>query len=234
MTYAYDPYRVIDLTGEQTNPPRGKKKHRLQGGLVVERDPATIDGITIHQTACRFGASARQIKEAGGDVLLAEHRRALRVGAHMTVFDTGYAVLGHPLGWYVNHGNGLNARSIGLEVEGVYPGILDNPRPPRWWRDREFTPLKDETLTAAMAGLYYLVEEGRALGMPLRYIWAHRQSSPTRRADPGEEIWRRLVVDFAVAQLRLETQPDLTLKSGRRGRGRPIPTQWDPQGVGSY
>ncbi len=77
------------------------------------------------------------------------------------------------------------------------------------------------------------VREGRKLGMPIEYVHAHRQSSATRRADPGEELWKRVVLEFGVPVLGLTTEPARTLP-GRNGDGRPIPLEWDPDGVGSY
>ncbi len=61
-----------------------------------------------------------------------------------------------------------------------------------------------------------------------------RSPGPTRRADPGQE---RVVLDFAVPKLGLVTEPALWLPAKAKGKpsnGRPIPTKWDPNGVGKY
>lgn len=208
---------VVDLSAEQADPPHNDPpEHKIVRGRtaaedrVFRRAPQTIDGIVVHQTATRFGVTMAQVKAAGGDRALAKHRRALGVAAHMTAFDTGYAVLAHPLVWYVYHGNALNARSLGLEVEGEFPCIQGE--------QELFTGALER---AARDGLEYLVRKGREAGMPLRYIWAHRQSSMTRPNDPGGEIWRKLVMNFAIGYLGLIVQPAFT--SG----GMAIPSEWE-------
>ncbi|WP_428261086.1 peptidoglycan recognition protein family protein [Haliangium sp.] len=216
---------VVDLTSRQSNPPEVQGKHRISGGKVVERSPEIVQGIIVHQTAVWFGVSERQ-RRLAGSVEDGLHHRALNVGAHMTAFDgrganvhCGHVCYTNPLSWYVYHANGANRVSVGIEIEGDYPGLVGNS-----------APLASEALiAAARQGLAFMVTEGRRLGMPMRYVWAHRQSSPTRRNDPGEELWRRVVLEYAVPVLGLETQP-------RRvwGQGRPIPRQWDPDGEGDY
>jgi len=86
-----------------------------------------------------------------------------------------------------------------------------------------------EIVVAGRAAIAWLVREGRKLGCPIEFVWAHRQSSASRQSDPGEELWRRIVLDWAVPVLGLKTQPGRVW-----GDGRPIPVEWDPDGVGSY
>jgi len=149
-------------------------------------------------------------------------------------FRAGYFVAAHPLRAYVNHGNRFNASSLGLEIDGRYPGLMDDPETAaredlRTTWGGEPTTLTDETVRAACAALGWLVTEGRAEGMPIEYVVAHRQSSDTRRSDPGEEIWRRVVLDFAVAELGLTP-----IRDSKWREGSPIPIEWDPDGIGSY
>lgn len=223
---------VLDLRAEQKNPPRARDgritsattgyAHRK---VARERDPRDVDSIVLHQTACTFGP----------DDAAKRHRRALGIAAHATVFRDGTLVLAAPVSWYMNHGNGLNARSIGLEVEGHYAGVADDPETPRredlasTWQSHEPTPLTDETIAAAREGIRVLVEEARAWGATIRYVLAHRQSSATRRSDPGELLWRAVVLEYAVPALGLATDPKLVV-----GDGRPVPREWDPAGAGKY
>lgn len=222
---------VVDWRERQLNPPaevRGKQKHARyvsgpKRGRVIERDPAKIDGIVIHQTACVFGASP------GHD----RHERAFGVACHALAFNDGTAIIANPLRWLVWHGNGFNDRSLCLECEANARGLMGDSRTVQ---GREAAPTI-ELIESSREALRALVELGRAEGMPLRYIWAHRQSSPTRRSDPGEELWRRVVLEYAVPVLGLVTEPALTLESKSaksKGHGRPIPLAWDPDGVGSY
>lgn len=224
---------VTDWRGLQPDPPplvRGKRKHRvrrtMEAGRIVEhveeRDPKRIDGIVLHQTACSFGPS---------DDANARHRRALGVACHALAFRDGAVVLANPLRWTVLHGNGLNDRSLGLEVEGLYSGLEDDPSTlpdeaaRSTWGGRP--DVVSELLVAAgRRALRELVERGRAEGMPIRYVWAHRQSSRTRRSDPGAVLWRRLIVEYAQPVLGLVAQPSMVLQSKSSGPGRPIPAAW--------
>jgi hypothetical protein len=227
---------VLDWRDRQTNPPalvRGKRKHLLAGGKVVVRDPKTITGIVIHQTACTFGPS---------DNAERRHARALGVACHALAFRDRTVVLANPLRWYVQHGNGFNDYSLGLEIEGRCSGLVDDPTTaPR--EDLETTwggppdDVTDDVVAAARVALDELVRRGREEGMPLEYVWAHRQSGPDRRSDPGEELWRRVVLEHAVPVLGLRTQPGLVVVSKKqkaRKSPRPIPLAWDPAGIGRY
>ena len=217
---------VIDLRGKQKALPKPAKKWRIRNGQVVSRDMSTVDGVVLHQTAVWYGVSKRQVREAGGDEHKALHNRGLKIACHAIAFggdkadlDCAHAVITNPLQWYVNHGSRLNKKSLGLEIEGKYPGLMKH--------SDERVP--DHVIKAACDALRFLVEEGRKQGAPIKYVWAHRQSSPTRRDDPGEEIWQRVALDYGVKVLGLETQPQKTW-----GKGSPIPVEWESGGKGHW
>lgn len=224
-----------DLRAEQDHVyPNGKKKVAMtRGRAVVMREPGTVDSIVIHQTACEFGVSKRAIRLAG-DIELARARRALDVACHAMAFRNGYYVAAHDLRTYVNHANRLNSNSLGLEIEGRYPGLVDDPTTvPRedlltTWGGAP-SELTEATVEAARSALRWLVLEGRRYGMPIKYVYAHRQSNDNRRSDPGQEIWQRVVLDYGVPKLGLETKPRTLWQQGRS-----IPSAWDPDGVGDY
>lgn len=225
--------KLLDLRSEQTNPFPAKTKSdgtkvstsKISGGKTVVRDPKTITGITIHQTACVFGPANDRQKA---------YRRALGVPAHVVAFRDGtFVVPANPL-WYLYHGNSLNASTYGLECEGQYPGLLDDPTTPK--REDEATtwggtatPLDDLAIETFRAALKWIVEEGRNLGSPLKYILAHRQSNGQKPSDPGAGIWKHVVMEYAVPVLGLEPQISKTW-----GDGRMIPTQWDPRSKAKY
>lgn len=204
------------------------KKFRLRPGtprMPVIRDPSQVTGITIHQTAARYGVAQYQVAIADGDARLALAKRSLRVACHMMAFHDGFLAWPNPLDWYVYHGNGWNTCELGLEIDGNYPGVKDG----KTWNGKKPTRVTPEVIRAARAAVELLVIEGRKLGMPIEYIHAHRQSSSTRRDDPGEELWKAVVLGFAVPMLGLKVEQGRTL-----GGGRPVPIEWDPNGVGRY
>lgn len=209
---------VIDLTKLALDPPESKDRehYKIVGGKVMKRDPRTVDGIVLHQTGVEYGLTAAQVRAVGGDRHEALHRRALGQHVHMGVFDgkeagvrCGHAVYSHPLDWYIYSADELNKRSISIEVEGKFAGTYLVEQASKWLID------------GAKEGLKFLVDEGRRMGMPIKYIWAHRQSSKNRGSDPGPELWKKLVLGYAVPVLGLEIQPDLVV-----GDGRSIPGGW--------
>lgn len=219
------PVEIIDLRHEQRNPPDVKRKFKRQNGKVLCRDPERVTGITIHQTAVKYGVANYQIARAHGDRKLAMCRRALRVACHVMSFHDGYVCWANPLEWYVYHGNRFNAFELGIEIDGNYPGLIGGDT----WNKKHQTITTPESIEAARAGVKLLVDEGRKMGMPIEFIHAHRQSSVTRRSDPGEELWKKVVLEYAVPELGLKTETRLTI-----GNGRPIPEEWDPDGFGEY
>lgn len=219
---------ITDLRSEQQNPPK-TVKHRLdKEGKVVVRDLAKITGVVIHQTGVVFGTSEQQIKAAGGDKVLAKRRRALNVACHALAFREAEVgvVIPNPLAWYVNHGNAFNSYTLGLEVEGVYPGVLAKAAQTTW--GGKPTPMLEATIDNAREALRYLVEEGRRQGAPIKNVFAHRQSN-NKPSDPGEELWRRVVLEYGVPVLGLEPVWNRKLDDGRT-----IPVEWDPNGIGRY
>ena len=224
----------FDLRSEQDyRYPGGKRKARIRNGEPVRRDVKNVEGIVLHQTAVEFSVSSRQLELAGGDRDRALANRGLDVACHAIAFRSGIFVATHPLDVHVNHGNGLNASSLGLEIDGRYSGLVDDPGTvaredlrTTWKGDP--TLLTDLTVRTARDALRWLVEEGRRQGMPIRKLWAHRQSSATRRSDPGEELWKAVAL-WGAQELGLTLEQHKTW-----GDGRPVPAAWDPGGVGPY
>lgn len=211
----------LDLRAEQADPftPKGsppKSPSKVVKGKTLRRDPSTITGVTVHQTACVFGPEADRAKA---------HRRAIGIPAHAVAFRDGVIALPCDLDWYVYTSNGLNATTLGLEVEGIYPGRPGGDA----WGKAAATPLDELARDTARAALRYLVEEGRARGMPIRNVYAHRQSNGQKPSDPGWEIWRSVVLEYGVPVLGLITQNATTLDDGK-----PIPREWDPASTARY
>lgn len=222
---------IFDLRALQTDPaPHTRVRH----GKTVQRDPSMVVGITLHQTACHFGVAKYQAMAAGGDKEAAQRRRALNIAAHAVAFREGWVVLPHKLTSYVYHANGLNGPTLGFEVEGIYAGLEDDPdTAPRedrltTWGPRPPDKVDERTVVTARMGLLKLVSEGAREGMDLRYLYGHRQSSATRRADPGEGLWKA-IVPWAEQQLGLKADLTRTLDNGR-----PIPRAWSGIGHDPY
>ncbi|MEM7151548.1 MAG: N-acetylmuramoyl-L-alanine amidase [Myxococcota bacterium] len=221
-TDALDAVKIYDLRSEQKDPHRDSKQ---RNGKTSRRDVSKIDSIVIHQTGVKFGAAQYQIDAAGGDRELALARRSLTVACHVMAFHDGFVAWPTELSWYIYHANKLNGGSLGIEIDGNYPGLVGGQTN----NGKEATEVTDAVVTAAQRGVKLLYEEGKKLGCPIQYIFAHRQSSGSRRADPGEALWRRVVLDYAIPVLGLEPRRDFTID-----KGRTVPKDWDPDGTGSY
>lgn len=211
--------KIYDLRDEC---PAAHPKSRVRGGKTVMRGPAGVDSIVLHQTAVRFGGSP-ELKLA---------RRSLRVACHVMAFYDGFVAWPVDLRAYIYHADRLNSRSLGLEVDGNYPGLIGG----KVYRGTE-TPMTDTVVHAARMGVKLLVEEGRRAGMPIRYIFAHRQADAWRRADPGQGLYQRVVLEYAVPELGLEARPSETFRHPKTSArdGWPVPREWDAdRGVGDY
>lgn len=205
--------RCYDVRAEHVVDPHSGAEKLVRGKVVIRR-PEDIDSICLHQTAVTFGVHASQVRAAKGDRELAQFMRAKRVHAHVTAFDEGAFVAAYPLRHYVRHGNGANARSIGLEIEGLFNGVPGGKR-------SEPSGLLIEAARAACA---WIVEAAQAEGITIRYVLAHRQYSSSRGSDPGWAIWQRVAIEHCEHGLGLRSIPGLTDRTGR-----PIPVAWDPR-----
>ena len=195
------------------------------------RDPSTITGIAIHQTGTLLPPGRNLVAAHGGDRALAQAHRVLRVKAHVVALQSGKTIITNPLERNLMASNSLNSFTIGLEVEGVFRGIPGAAVA----GDRPATPLTDATIRSTKAAIHWIVQEGRRLGMPMTHIYGHRQANPNKPSDPGYELWQRVVLEYAVAVLGLQTEPHRVWTHRRTGRpGRPIPLAWDPAGSGEY
>lgn len=227
----------LDLVPEQ-DPllfPRKKKADgtvintsKVVGGRTFVRPMENITSICVHQTACVFGPL---------DEPQRRHRRALRVPAHILAFRDGVFAQSAPFSWFLYHGNGINPFSIGIELEGQYPGLLDDPFTPAREDECTFwpsgsakpTPLDPVAIATFKAAIRHAVVDGRKQGAPIKYVLAHRQSNGQKPSDPGQGIWQQVVLPL-LDELQLEPRPGMTW-----GDGKTIPTAWDPErGVGRY
>lgn len=188
---------------------RGIAAKTADGG---PRSWASVTGFTLHQTACYLGESLS---------------RWSTVGAHLGCTRAGKVIHLHDFDRVIWHGNGFNAKTIGIECDGLYAGIEGDPRtvwddPSTGKRETAMTPTK-ELIEAAKQAIRWGVKEVARHGGKVTKLVAHRQSSGARQNDPGSALWQ------AVA---LPMMADLGLDDGgpgfKIGTGRAIPEEWDP------
>jgi len=176
-----------------------------------------VTAVVLHQTASDIG-----------EKISSWHR----VPAHFGVTRGGKIIQLYDLTEVCNHANGLNARSVGIEIDGWYAGI--EGKPDTLWQPGGSGPLRQPMVfptaqaESAKALVKWIVDSVAANGGKVTHIHPHRQASNERRSDPGSLIWER-VGRWA--------QSDLGLSDGGSeftvGTGLKIPQAWDPRYVGN-
>lgn len=190
-----------------------------------------IDTIVLHQTGVEFGVGKKALAEYGRRVAL--HRRFYNVACHVAALMNGDVLIVNPWLSYVLHGHGSNRFSIGIEIEGLYPGLEGKPKTVAG--KGEANELTLRTIGAARKAVKVAVDECRKLGAPITKIAAHRQFHGSRITDPGQGLWREVAL-WAVQELDLTIDYDLAKKNKKdeRKSGRRIPRDWDPSAKADY
>jgi len=185
-----------------------------EGGKWKVRGRAWKDvhGICLHQTACVLGERPE---------------RWDTVGAHIGITRSGKVIWLHDFNKIVCHGNGWNAQTVGIEIDGLYAGIQgddstvwDDPSTKTHETGMALTP---EAVLSTRQVIRWIVNETAKSGGDIRVLVAHRQSSKDRRNDPGSAIWQ---------EVALPMHAELKLGDGGVGfeiGGYPIPEAWDPR-----
>lgn len=222
---AFDPARfqatLIDL--RKHHQPRVTVDGVAKAYSPPSRPWSEFTGITYHQTACDMGES---------------EARYYSIGAHFVVLRSGRVLWMCDPNRIVYHGNGWNARCVGVEVNGLYPGLEDDPGTAdnealkTTWDDPT-TPAREKPMSVtpqAMASLRNLTRwlrwYGKQNGAKVDFLVAHRQSSMDRENDPGQAIWRQAAVPL---------HAELGMSDGGVGftiGGYAIPEKWDPRCAG--
>jgi hypothetical protein len=175
-----------------------------------QRKLSLIDSIVVHQTGCKMPD---------------DPDRWYKLNAHIGINEYGDLILVNGFTDYIKHAQGLSYRSIGIEIEGNYRGLMDNPNT-IWPKGAEPDCLYSGHFEKIIDEICGMLDYQK---IKIKHVFAHRQSYKFREADPGEEIWRefarplmeRLGADFG--------GPDFYV-----GTGKPIPREWDPRATHRY
>jgi N-acetyl-anhydromuramyl-L-alanine amidase AmpD len=183
------------------------------------REWADICGVTLHQM---------------GILVSDTPQRQDTLGAHISILRSGAIVRVNPMTDMIWHAQKLSHKTVGIEFNGNMEGIEGDRS--TLWGDAGPHPVTDAQVDAANDVLFpWLVRCFEANGVHFSNVHAHRQSSGTRRADPGSEIWQRVGIPW-IERLK-------ALGMGKRGDGgagfsvgdgRSIPKEWNPEYPGKY
>jgi hypothetical protein len=136
-----------------------------------------ISGLVLHRTSCVLGEKPE---------------RYFPVNCHIGVTLGGRIVLSHPWDLHIWHGDYPSRWTIGIEFDGNPTGYGDY-----FWKPGGGPhDITDEQVKAGWVLLKLLTDEFEKQGRPLKYIYAHRQSSDQRECDPGNVCWEKIAIPW--------------------------------------
>lgn len=261
-------YALVKLAGLATRagralatmPPSVIDYRRRHGGekRLRRRPWNQVTGITLHQTATCY-LPAEGFTQGQFDRAV---ERVAGIGVNAVALRCGTGVLSNGAEWVMPQAQRVfNESDVGIEVDGWFAGTPDDPDTARDEEDWSFwkpesrpdrKPMGEAPLQTAVTLelIDYFVDLVKSRGGQIKYLHAHRQTSNTRRSDPGEVIWRTIAIpamekhgltpgfdgwdgdpyDFFV--------PEKSARRGNvwtgRGPGLPIPASWDPKASARY
>lgn len=192
------------------------------------RPITSVRGVTLHQTACILSVSK-------------DPARCDDVGAHYVImrgaggyYSDGDIIWLHDETRKIIHGNEWNTQCWGIEIDGLFAGIegdpktvWDNPKTPYKEKAVSLTDAQRESCLQLIEWRYYEIIR---MGGKMITMSAHRQSSGTRRNDPGSKCWQEIALPL-MAKLGLQDGGPGFVLAGKDG-GYPIPVEWDPSRTG--
>lgn len=222
---------VVDIRAEIF----GIDRPPLQNGLTYKGRKGIVpnnlrDSIVLHQTAVEFGVSKSSVRswhsmleKTASDKteedlwekarLAAYWSRFWRVPYHFIALRTGTVLYVNDVSLHTYHAGKANRRSIGVAIEAFMPGLEKD-------RKKKHSAPTLSLLDAARAAMRKALEEAKMKGYPIENVYAHRQFSRNRAADPGEWAWMNIARVFAESN-------NLSLPEGESYYGgRPIPDEW--------
>lgn len=188
------PSAVVDVTH---NHPGAQRRGPRSWGHVT--------GVVLHQTA---------------SLLRDNPARWYGIAAHIGIPQDGTIILMNPLDQLIWHANSFNRTTVGIEISGNFEGI-DGVRSTLWAPGGGPHRATEKQIHAARETVGWICETVRAHGGQIRYLYAHRQSSMDRRADPGSRVWQEVGL-WGQANLGLSDGGPEYVKGGRA-----IPHRWD-------
>lgn len=201
--YKYDPKGDIISIVDLHTPPKLYAKQRRK---------KTITGITLHQTGCRMSKNPMHW---------------LRCNAHFGITQGGKAIYLNDIKDFIWHAQGLSRTTIGIEIEGNYPGIMGDES--TLWEGGGGPHMLNAYMYTALTNIYIYILD--LLKQRPLTVYAHRQSYKSRIADPGDEIWR------AEKSIRVSFGLLESIKRDENwfcGSGRAIPKAWSETATAKY
>ena len=181
------------------------------------REWESIAGVTLHQTGCRM-----PIAPKGWD----------RLNAHIGITRDGKVIIANDPCDMIWHAQGLSKHTIGIEIAGNYAGIDGNPNTV-WKGGGVPNRLNREMMRALDRAFQWICDQFEENGRKLTGVFAHRQSAPSRIADPGSEIWQKVAMPW-MDKVGIVGESRASVRDFAYKNGRPIPREWDGDSNHNY
>lgn len=190
-------------------------KHKRPKLFGYKRHWNEISGITFHQTGCNMPQ-----KPDGWS----------RLNAHIGITQEGKCILVNDFTDMIWHAQKLSRYTIGIEIEGNFRGIRN--RASTLWKGGGGPHYLNYAMKMALDEAFEIIKsEFKKNNQEWTNIYAHRQSSKSRRADPGSEIWDDVAMQWGerLGLKYMDGGPDW-----RTTKGLVIPKTWNPKYKGKY
>ena len=183
-----------------------------EGYIRIQGDPkdvkrirgwSGITGIVLHQTGCDMRDDPERFNKLDAHfAVLREHATPIVQVQEITA--------------YMSHANLLNRLTVGIEMNGHWPGRVKTYDP----KVHTAKGPSEKQVENTKKLIQFICSEVAANGGKITNVYAHRQSNNTRQGDPGEAAWKALS-PWCIAQGLSDGGPNYTV-----GDGNPIPVDW--------
>ena len=214
------------------------------------RPLSQVVGVTFHQTGCpmpdvsdaefAYYQANHEFSRKDTPALLrwAKHQiskpgepvKSVSLKTHFGIPYSGKILQIHPLdvwGWSAQR---ASRKTFSIEIGGFFEGIFGDPttRPggPASWKTQTPTPAQIEAAKNLVRWLYAYFKK---LGLTLKFVFGHRQFTNDRTPDPGDVVWRLIVLPLC-AELGMTDGGEGYVE----GKGQKIPYDWNPAYSAGY
>lgn len=183
------------------------EKPRLATGKFLSVNKIT--GVTLHQTGCAMGHTPAQWQ---------------RLNAHIGLSRRGEIILVNSPETHITHAQGLSQSTIGIEIEGNYPGQTNNRK--TWWKPGGGPHHLTAAMLARRSDLFQIINMWfTSKNLKWQHVYAHRQAYAGRVHDPGEEIWKKIAIPWMRKLEQINDEFEYTTFE-TFDSGKSIPKHW--------
>ncbi len=196
------------------------KKARAFWTKLIRSGELADDVIELFSNGIKYEVmTAEQVANAAERMAL--HQRFWKAEYHYIGLLNGDSLYNNHITRYTFHGSGGNKKLIGVSAEGNFPGLEKK-------RKKKHNGWDEHTIETNRGTIRLAVLRSREQGAPVERLYAHRQYSGGRIADPGQGWWKEVGIPMA-KELNLDRRI-----FQKFGKGREVCREWDEDGRVDY